>query len=672
MNGKDLFLSLSYVGGDLIEEAARDALSPKASENGGRYAAKQTYKKPFFVAALIALMLLLVGCAAVYVLHLQDMKIAEEPGMKKFDAIGKAIDPTEVTFEIFTPHGVADSPSSLATKEWLDFLDTYDSDRALMPNENENGIPDNYYLTYGCYTWDMVNQLDEIVQKYDLKLLDKFTVAQSWQKEVMYESLGISGVTRPEAEVTIENSAGFFYPNGNFRSDMDFTLTGKDALWTTPCFTNFYYAKKDTFDPMTSSVMADQFDQWQYTTADGANVLLVRSNDGKGQILADVGDATIFIRLDHEIHFAQDDSELPTKEALEQMADIFDYRLSPKTFTLSEIQPKLDAAQAAYDAAQPVCEDLVYTNYGDFLNTQMWLETLYYALYDLNSDGVDELLLGSGDGSFKESYTITNGSVQPYLGGHSRYWICEDNIVEANGLDPLDNDKVNYQFFSGKDLAHIDSDAVTYYHGVWTVDLYGDVASDGREVSEEEARAVLAKHPHIPIEYHSALDYPMNGTTLGQYIRVNDPIRTKEDLHRLYYEFAIQHYPDGWYTLRDVNGDGQEELLVRPDQDSEVNAYTAYRGKVVCIFSGYPCENNVYLETNERWDFELGQIRKYFFYQLEGVKSVFQDRLIYNLSSETWSVDRESPVLSESEAQAILDKYPQIELNMKPICELEK
>ena len=35
-------------------------------------------RKMWLIAAVISLMLLLVGCAVVYVLHLQDMKIGEE------------------------------------------------------------------------------------------------------------------------------------------------------------------------------------------------------------------------------------------------------------------------------------------------------------------------------------------------------------------------------------------------------------------------------------------------------------------------------------------------------------------------------------------------------------------------------------------------------------------
>ena len=67
MNGKDIFLGLKYVGEDLIEEAETSQLSVQANQ-------KNTHRKirrPLLIAALIALMLLLVGCAVVYVLKMQ-------------------------------------------------------------------------------------------------------------------------------------------------------------------------------------------------------------------------------------------------------------------------------------------------------------------------------------------------------------------------------------------------------------------------------------------------------------------------------------------------------------------------------------------------------------------------------------------------------------------------
>ena len=70
MNGKDLFLGLKYVGEDLIDEAENQ---PFPSQVAGAEEPRKT-RRPLLIAALIALMLLLVGCGVVYVLKMQDLQ----------------------------------------------------------------------------------------------------------------------------------------------------------------------------------------------------------------------------------------------------------------------------------------------------------------------------------------------------------------------------------------------------------------------------------------------------------------------------------------------------------------------------------------------------------------------------------------------------------------------
>ena len=71
MNGKDIFLGLKYVDEDLIEEAETARFPVQTNQ-------KNTHRKirrPLLIAAIIAVMLLLVGCAVVYVLRMQDVRI---------------------------------------------------------------------------------------------------------------------------------------------------------------------------------------------------------------------------------------------------------------------------------------------------------------------------------------------------------------------------------------------------------------------------------------------------------------------------------------------------------------------------------------------------------------------------------------------------------------------
>lgn len=66
MNGKDIFIGLKYIDADLIEEA-----------EFGQFPARKvrSFRRPLLIAAVIALTLLLVGCAVVYVLNMQGLTL---------------------------------------------------------------------------------------------------------------------------------------------------------------------------------------------------------------------------------------------------------------------------------------------------------------------------------------------------------------------------------------------------------------------------------------------------------------------------------------------------------------------------------------------------------------------------------------------------------------------
>lgn len=66
MNGKDIFLGLKHIGADLVEEAEYGTFSNRA-ENDTEKKSRHAVRRPLLIAAVIAMMLLLVGCAVVYV-----------------------------------------------------------------------------------------------------------------------------------------------------------------------------------------------------------------------------------------------------------------------------------------------------------------------------------------------------------------------------------------------------------------------------------------------------------------------------------------------------------------------------------------------------------------------------------------------------------------------------
>ena len=77
MNGKDIFLGLKYVGEDLIEKAEYGEFPTTAGKTAtGKK--RLSVRKSILIAAVIALTLLLVGCAVAYVLSMQEIKIGEQ------------------------------------------------------------------------------------------------------------------------------------------------------------------------------------------------------------------------------------------------------------------------------------------------------------------------------------------------------------------------------------------------------------------------------------------------------------------------------------------------------------------------------------------------------------------------------------------------------------------
>ena len=75
------------------------------------------------------------------------------------------------TVDMISLSGYMNTPEGRATAEWQEFLNSYDQDGAIL-NEIGNdptGLDERYDL-YLVYTREMADKLDEIVEKYGLKL----------------------------------------------------------------------------------------------------------------------------------------------------------------------------------------------------------------------------------------------------------------------------------------------------------------------------------------------------------------------------------------------------------------------------------------------------------------------------------------------------------------------
>ena len=389
MTDMDLLRALGEVGDDLILTVG----APRKRRRPGMV---------LLAAALSAL--LLAGCVAV-ALSLRDRVIGQEnhPPFRQPLA-------TEVTQDVISLYGYRDSPSRKATQEWYEFEKDYDPEGKLL-NEDAD-IPENLQISYNCYTQEMADKASEIAEKYHLRLLGTLATVQRENGDLLWKALNIPGVTRLDAPAEIDFVGGYCYPEGAFRADVDITLTGPDALWKDTVWTSVFYTQKENFDPRYTTIDPRMYEEWTYPTASGPEVLIAMSDYG-GWIFAEQKDAWMTVSLNTEALLNYGKSR-PSREAMEQLADVFDFTVTPQApEDLDAIRDQLDAFTEPEPA--PTVPKEQAESYGAFLqNFNRWLNGSYYALADLDGDGNEELLLGFGDGSITMTKTIRDGVVTDF------------------------------------------------------------------------------------------------------------------------------------------------------------------------------------------------------------------------------------------------------------------
>lgn len=520
MNSTQLF--------DVIGEA-QDAylLAALQTREGTVQKPRPTLKRGLLIAALAALMLLLVGCTVVYVLRLQDLKIAEETSTRHFDEAGDWNEATEVTQAVISLRGYPGSANQLATKEWYEFEQTYDPDHALMTDGNELGIPAAYYDAYGCYTWDMVDKVDEITEKYNLKLLSPETVVQRYQMAVMFEALGIEDVCHPEKTAKATTGAGYFYPEGNFKYEFDLYLPMEDGSASPMISSWMLYTKKDYFDPDYHSIDEELFEEWTYTTGDGQDILIAMSSWG-GYFFAETEDAYITVSAQMAGFFKEQDAEGWNRACMEQAAEAINFSLAPKTPDMTGMEEKLAQAEQEYEAEKAAAIEKnrqTHTTYASAIQKYLdgsveWpYDRDYYALVDVTGDGEPELLLGRDERHFNDILTIQDGKVVAI-----DYWtnlnLCEDNVILRTSYFPLDvvsDDYDNPRYYSfgriqegenGKLYREVflslDCDTATRE---WT--MTNEETGEQTPIAKEDIDAFLAQYPKLDIEMKPISEFPM-------------------------------------------------------------------------------------------------------------------------------------------------------------------
>lgn len=691
MNGKKLLIGLSYIDRKFIEESENDIVTDKTNLKIKRFPAR----KPLLIAAIIALTVLLVGCAVVFALRLQDMSIGQETYTQTFDDNGKYLEePVEKTRDVLTLFGHSGDNIQKATVEWFEFLETYDPDGALMDDNPDHAeIPNQYEYTYGCYTQDMINKLDEIAAKYDLKLLGEWLPFQAWQSDIFMEESGMSSLVLSDSGAEVTRLSGMFYPPYNFDVDIELSADSmENELWIT-----VLYAHKDYFpNDYPGGADLSLYEQWDYTAPDGTTLLLALNHKGHGLVVAELENAMMILSVDgnYSASAYPSEEEIMTREELEAAAAVFDYSIQPQILDRNAVEARLEASNEAHEA-ENAYNPLTFGSFSDGLKSRFSIpnEKAQYAFYDVTGDGVDDLLLSfHGDGAINEWFANQDGEIINGFGIST--YLCEGRVLESYHLDTERGDYEQHFYLQpDTDTGWMDIDPET--NGdvvtiVWKTDgnwvQMDDYYTEEKSISEEMAREIMAQYPRIKLDWRPAMGYPVSETqTLGEYIESTDVRVSAEELLDIYRDYLKKQDEKGFmhyshYRILDINGDGVDDLLLKGEDDAlrgNTDFYwmaLTYRYGSVRHFASnfYLCENGVleYAETRQTGGIGV-EIDGHEFFRYDGLEKETLDLVTYNKATAKWFTDwwDEEPI-SEDEANAILAKYPRIDQGMIPISEL--
>ena len=292
-------------------------------------------KKMWLIAAIVALTLLLVGCAVVYVLSLQNLKLGEQQEVYDiFSDDGSAyLGQETVTEQVLTLAGIMGTPGYQAALEWFEFKQNYDSDGAILASvwSNTPEFPAEY-SRYGLYSQEMKDKVDEILGKYRLKPAGAILEFRTLKN--MCAALGVERIQTASNDVSVEN--------GNFSMMVDFTLPDSADAEITSTWGLLRWNRTDCFsDDMIALEAVDDWQEWNYTTVSGSEGLIIRSaSDARGWIICDRGEAVLSLQLEARQDLYSDagvEYRYLTDDQMELIADAIDFSIQPKVATQEDV-----------------------------------------------------------------------------------------------------------------------------------------------------------------------------------------------------------------------------------------------------------------------------------------------------------------------------------------------
>ena len=354
MRREDLFNAIGMVDESRLDRCEKkrnpDLVTHREDsklKNSGKYcneSKRRGMPKVWLIAAIIGTMVFLMGCAWI-VLRMQEMWLGEEDIYYDVFSDEGYVGKEAVTKQVLTFAGVKGTTSYQAAKEWFDFLQTYDPDKEIFLSvcSDMPEFPEEY-SSYQLYTQEMKDMLDGILQKYNLKPVGSLLAFST--VENVCAALEVEKFTVDVNDVKTNITGGYAFENGNFTLRLDIRLP--DDATSKVCQTQgqIDWYRKDCLS--TDHIYLDDIEQWKewnYTTAAGNNVLIIRSDsDWRAWIICEREEAMLVLRLVSRIDLGYNEDGSKhwgylemTDAQLEMLADTIDFGIQPRIATKEDV-----------------------------------------------------------------------------------------------------------------------------------------------------------------------------------------------------------------------------------------------------------------------------------------------------------------------------------------------
>ena len=573
---------------------------------------------------------------------------------------------SNVPTEPLTLESLLSSANYKASMEIKDYVQSYNATGDVDETLSES------YRAYGCRNTEMAKKVDEICTKYGLnKVGDGISPDTT---EEMFTALNVRSLVRDSGNGDVTTSNPSYSADGNFEFWGATTVSGVDY----PIEYRVYRAMKQTLSTAYWEIENTSDYQWSnYVTTAGTDVLIAVGQNNS-LVLTDTGDSVVVIVV---MNATTGDTQTG-KAALEAFANTFDLSLAPRTRNAPvETTAPTESGTAIPEAYQPVIAKYVTAlteHWGGEAcsNADISILVSYvtspselgYALLDLDNDGTDELIIANDAERqvIYDLYSLVDGKLVHVFTGWDRnsYELREGfRILNIGSNGAASADYVYCHLSNGQLVTDslIRFDAATDPDHPW---FRGTGENDLAPITDENwsEDEIYSASASLPIAIT-----PFADDSAGSY----DPALADYEG----YLSTIDTSSIKYYALRDLDGDGQDELLLYNSGETLMKVAAIQNGTAQEILSGNVldlCEGNVL----EAWEGGSGAEQRTY-YRVENHTAVPFECIIYNIDENQCYRDSNYDFyeenlmpITEEEYNRVVNTYPGMsfwDCNPKPL-----